>query len=207
MSGTEGPGVGGWDVTTTTDDPIVEPPSARAWRHSPAFRLVEWVLIIAVSIGTAMMIRTYVAQTFFIPTASMSPTLRIDDRIAIDKLSYRFRDPRRGEIIVFRGPERTQLAGIDLVKRIIALPGEKVSSANGRILVDGVPVDEPYLPKGAAGRNVAFLPFEVPKGKYFVMGDNRMVSNDSRIFGAIERDEIIGRAMIRIWPISRLGNL
>lgn len=194
-------------METATDGPAVGISSPRPWRQSPAFRLLEWILIVAAAIGTAMLIRTYVAQTFFIPTASMSPTLRIDDRIAIDKLSYRIRDPRRGEIVVFRGPERTQLAGIDLVKRIVALPGEKVSSANGRILVDGEPIDEPYLPKGAAGRNVAFLPFEVPAGKYFLMGDNRMVSNDSRIFGAIDRDDIIGRAMIRIWPISRLGKL
>jgi len=192
-------------VETATDEPAVGTPSPRPWRQSPAFRLLEWVLILAAAIGTATFIRTYIAQTFYIPTASMSPTLRIDDRIAIDKVSYRFRDPRRGEIVVFRGPERTQLAGIDLVKRIVALPGEKVSSANGRILVDGDPIDEPYLPKGAAGRNVAFLPFSVPAGKYFVMGDNRMVSNDSRLFGAIDREDIIGRAMIRIWPISRLG--
>ncbi|MFM7224670.1 MAG: signal peptidase I, partial [Actinomycetota bacterium] len=112
------------------------PVAAPRRRSSPVILLLEWILVVAAAIGTAVLIRTYVAQTFYIPSASMSPTLRVDDRIVIDKVTYRFRDPHRGDIVVFRGPPRTQLAGIDLVKRVVGLPGDRVAAVDGRIEVN-----------------------------------------------------------------------
>jgi signal peptidase I len=185
------------------DDPVPDSDVPRRRRSRPVVVAIEWLLVLLAALGTAVFVRTYIGQTFWIPTASMAPTLAVDDRVVIDKLSYRLREPRRGEIVVFRAPARADLAGTDLIKRIVALPGERISVRSGRVVVDGKVLPERYLPAGR--HSFDFLPYRVPEGSYFVMGDNRSVSNDSRIFGPVRRRDIVGRAMIRIWPFSRLA--
>lgn len=196
-------------MTVTAGDPAENAaPDAGAGtrrRYRTVVVAAEWALVLLAAIGTAVLVRNYVGQTFWIPTASMAPTLAVDDRVVIDKLSYRFREPGRGDIVVFRAPARSDLAGSDLIKRVVALPGEKISVRSGRVYIDGRQLREPYLPPSV--RSFDFLPFTVPEGRYFLMGDNRTVSNDSRIFGPVRREDIVGRAMIRIWPFSRLGTL
>ena len=135
----------------------------------------------------------------------MTPTLEINDRVVIDKVSYRFHDPHRGDIVVFRAPPKSDLANADLIKRVVGLPGDRIEAHDNRLYVNGKALREPYLAPGT--RNIGFLPITVPAGSYWLMGDNRPNSNDSRKFGAVRRRDIVGRAMIRIWPLSRLAKL
>lgn len=185
------------------------PPEAPRPRRGTRW-LVEWVLVLLVALGAAVLIRTYVAQTFFIPSASMEPTLMVGDRILVDKLSFHIHPVERGDIIVFkRPPLETDTTVSDLVKRVVGLPGEWISSApDGQVLINGKPLAEPYLTQAA--RNDPGPPIErqkIPKGEYFVMGDNRGDSSDSRVFGPIPGSLIVGGARFRIWPLSRIGGI
>ena len=166
--------------------------------------LIEWGLVLLVALGVAVLMRTYVVQTFYIPSGSMEPTLNIGDRILVDKLSYHLHAVHRGDIIVFaRPPGETLEPGVnDLVKRVIGLPGDTISAQNGQIDIDGKPLKEPWLPKGVVTDN--FGPVKVPQGYYFVMGDNRGFSSDSRVFGPISGKLIVGRVVMRIWPLSHI---
>jgi signal peptidase I len=182
---------------------------------------VEWVVIIAVALIGAVVIRTVLFQAFFIPSASMTPTLKVHDRILVNKLSYDLHAVHRGDIVVFkRSPD---MAGTDdgikdLVKRVIGLPGETITTtANGQIAVDGRVLSETYLPAGtlpgpAIMKVAGCLPgppdgCTIPPGHYFVMGDNRDDSSDSRVFGPIAKSQIVGRAFILIWPLPDFGLL
>jgi signal peptidase I len=166
--------------------------------------LIEWALVLLVALGVAVLMRTYVVQTFFIPSGSMEPTLNIGDRILVDKLSYHLHAVHRGDIIVFaRPPGETLEPGVnDLVKRVIGLPGETISAQNGQVYINGKPLKEPWLPKGVVTDD--FGPVHVPQGDYFVMGDNRGFSSDSRVFGPISGKLIVGRVVMRIWPLSHI---
>lgn len=154
--------------------------------------------------GLAVGVRTYVAQTFFIPSVSMQPTLLVGDRILVDKLSYRLHGVGRGDIVVFATPpkEQTDPAIKDLVKRVIGLPGDVISSSGGRVYIDGKPLTEPWLPPGTVTTDIKTQ--KIAPRHYFVMGDNRADSQDSRFFGPIPRSLIVGRVVMRIWPLSRL---
>jgi signal peptidase I len=165
--------------------------------------LIEWALVLLVALGVAVAMRTYVVQTFYIPSGSMEPTLDIGDRILVDKLSYHLHAVHRGDIIVFaRPPGETLEPGVnDLVKRVIGLPGETISAKGGQVYINGKLLPEPWLPKGVVTSN--FGPVHIPKGYYFVMGDNRPFSSDSRVFGPISGKLIVGRVVARIWPLSR----
>jgi signal peptidase I len=179
----------------------VPPPHTR----SRARRLViEWAAVVVVALLGALLIRSVVLQAFWIPSASMEPTLNINDRLLVNKLSYHMHPVHRGDIVVFRRSPNMVVAenDKDLVKRVIGLPGETIESTpDGRILIDGKALSEPYLPHGTAlGPPVAKQ--VVPPGRYFVMGDNRSDSTDSRFFGPIARSQILGRAFILIWPLS-----
>jgi signal peptidase I len=167
-------------------------------------------------------VKTFVAQAFYIPSESMVPQLQVNDRIVVSRLAYRLHDPRRGDIVVFDSPtprsepdegapERLvrgllQALGIappstdEFVKRVLALPGETVEGRNGRVLVDGKEVVEPYLPRGIMTGD--FSPVRVPSGHVWVMGDNRANSSDSRVFGPIRESSIVGRAVVRVWPVG-----
>jgi signal peptidase I len=164
----------------------------------------------------AVLLRSFVVQTFYIPSQSMEPTLQVGDRILVNKLSYHLHGVDRGDIVVFRRPPREEetCSGPlvnDLVKRVVGLPGETVSLHDGVVDINGKPLREPGLPAGdvttpGPGDTPYSLekPFRVPAGDYFLMGDNRTASCDSRYWGPISRSLIVGKVDVRIWPVSRL---
>lgn len=192
---TEGPG---------SEGPTVRAARAEARRKRRRRAIIEWIVVLIVALGVAVGMRTFVVQTFFIPSGSMEPTLNIGDRILVDKLSYHLHAVHRGDIIVFaRPPGETLEPGVnDLVKRVIGLPGETISGQNGQVYINGKPLAEPWLPKGVVTGN--FAPVKIPKNYYFVMGDNRDFSSDSRVFGPISGSLIVGRVVMRIWPLSHI---
>jgi len=136
----------------------------------------------------------------------MVPTLKVGDRVLVNKLSYKFHDVHRGDIVVFDAPPAAQAGNIkDLVKRVIGLPGETLEARDGKVYVNGRLLEEPYLPKGTPTTNLP--PTKVPAGSVFVMGDNRTASKDSRIFGAVKESSIVGRVFLRIWPPGSIGSM
>lgn len=184
------------------DDGAPPPPPARPRWVKTA---VEWVLIVGSALLAAFLIKTFLLQAFYIPSPSMEPTLNVDDRILVNKLSYRLHDVNRGDIVVFERPPNEFGAVRDLVKRVIALPGETVEGREGQVFVDGAPLPEPYLPDGST--TGAFGPEVIPPDHYWVMGDNRGNSSDSRVFKSIDESRIIGRAFVRVWPVGDFGFL
>ena len=179
-------------------EPIASPSTRRRNRW-----ILEWGIVFLVAITVAVGIRTYVLSTYYIPSASMEPTLMVNDRILVDKLSYRFDSIHRGDIVVFAKPgDFSDGPGVnDLVKRVIGLPGDQVSSQDNQVFIDGKPLSEPWLPAG--DYTTGIRPQTVPSGQLFVMGDNRNDSADSRVFGTIPKSLVVGRAIVRIWPLSR----
>lgn len=179
---------------------------ARAVPDPRARRVVEWVALIALALTVAFLLRTFVVQSFYIPSTSMTPTLEVGDRVLVNKLAYRFGDPTRGDIVVFKAPPGEGNGNVhDLIKRVIALPGETVEGRDGHIYIDGKPLTEDWLPRGVESRT--FGPESVPEGRYWVLGDNRFDSRDSTFFKSIPEDSIVGRAFARIWPLSNLSTL
>jgi signal peptidase I len=169
---------------------------------------VEWILVILGAIGVALLLKIFLFQAFYIPSSSMEPTLQIDDRVLVNKLSYDAHDVNRGDLIVFRRPEEISGDTRDLIKRVIGLPGESVSTDpdTGQVLIDGQPLIEPYLEPSVRSSGLE-TPVLVSEGHVFVMGDNRGNSQDSRVFGPIETDSIVGRAFIRVWPLDTIDFL
>ena len=154
---------------------------------------------IVVAIILAVLIRLFVVEPFYIPSGSMEPTLKEHDRIIVSKLNYRFQDPKRGDIIVFKYPVDPKR---NFVKRLIATGGETVQIKNGKLYIDGRPEPEDYLPRGLRFKD--FGPVKVPPGSYFMMGDNRNNSEDSRVWGFLPNDLIVGRALVIYWPPARV---
>ena len=169
---------------------------------------VEWILVIVGAIGVALLLKIFLFQAFYIPSSSMEPTLQIDDRVLVNKLSYDAHDVNRGDLVVFRRPEEISGDTRDLIKRVIGLPGESVSTDpdTGQVLIDGQPLIEPYLDPSVRSSGLE-TPVVVAEDHVFVMGDNRGNSQDSRVFGPIETDSIVGRAFIRVWPLSDIDFL
>src|SRR5687767_1803001 len=171
-------------------------------KRSSVKSAVEWVAIIGGAFVAALLIKTFLLQAFFIPSASMETTLLQGDRVLVNKLSYDLHDVHRGDIVVFKRPPGEEDQQIhDLIKRVIGLPGETIEAREGQIYIDDKPLEEPYLDAGVSTGD--FERQTVPEGKVFVMGDNRGDSKDSRFFGAIDESLIVGRAFIRVWPPSR----
>jgi signal peptidase I len=167
--------------------------------------LAEWVLAIGLAVVAAFVIKTFLVQAFVIPSGSMQHTLEINDRVLVSKFAYRISDVKRGDVIVFKNPQRLTGEPAQLIKRVAATEGDVIESVDGKVQVNGVVVDEPYLAPGTVTRD---LPRQtVPAGQVFVLGDNRSNSKDSRFIGTIATDTIIGKAFFRIWPLSRLGGL
>lgn len=195
-------------TATATLDPEPEapaadqPPRRRRRKRSSMRNTVEWVAIIGAALVAAVVIKTYLIQAFYIPSASMEPTLEIQDRVLVNKLSYRLHDVHRGDVVVFERPPNDRGQIRDLIKRVIALPGETVEGKDGTVYVDGRPLRESYLPTGTVTGD--FEPRTIPKDYVWVMGDNRSNSSDSRVFGAIAQSTIIGRAFVRVWPITAI---
>jgi signal peptidase I len=176
-------------------------------RRTPRRAFIEWAVILVVAVGVSFFMRAYAVQTFFIPSGSMEPTLQIGDRIIVSKLSLDFGSIHRGDILVFKAPPAEHCGEVvtDLVKRVIGLPGDHLTSHGNTIFVNGKPLVENwthYEPLSTPIANVT-----VPANQYFMMGDNHPNSCDSRMWGTVPRSYIIGRAFLRIWPVSRFGLL
>lgn len=191
------------------DHPEDDPPSeAPVRKKKDGFRnLVEWVVIIGGAFLVAFVVKTFLIQAFFIPSGSMLPTLHENDRVLVNKLSYDLHDPRHGDIVVLEDI-RGSLEVRDLIKRVIALPGETIEYRDCQLFLNGQRMNEPYLDPalvrvGQCGPPQE--PVEVEPGHVFVMGDNRDKSSDSRdpAIGQIASDDLIGRAFVVVWPTSR----
>ena len=189
------------------DQPSPEPPARRRALRSG----IEWLVVVVVALVAALLVKTFVLQTFFIPSASMEHTLNINDRVFVNKLSYDFHAVHRGDIIVFTpttAQRRIIGPGIDdLIKRVIGLPGDTIQGIGGQVYINGKPLNEPYLSAGvvATAGAVPLYKQKIPAGEYFLMGDNRGESKDSRYFGPIKGSQIVGRAFVRVWPLGRFG--
>ena len=199
------------------DEPVVERRAPRKSK-SPTRNALEWVAVIGGAILIAVVVRTFLLQTFWIPSPSMSPTLVENDRVLVNKLAYKFHDVNRGDVIVFERPPTEEPSEIkDLIKRVVALPGERVSIMDGKVRIDGRPLTEPYthgLPTVLDSCPTTYVPgidtekgFEVPEGHLLVLGDNRVNSHDGRCFGAIDEDLVVGRAFFLMWPPNHAGGL
>lgn len=165
----------------------------------------EWIEGVIIAFVIAMIIRTFVVQAFRIPTGSMHPTLKVRDRILVNKFLYKFRKPKRGEVIVFVYPENPKK---DYIKRLIAFGGEKVSIKDGEIYINGKRLQSPpsitsryYYSVGYYGTREVV----VPEGNFFVLGDNSANSKDSRYWGFVPEKNLIGQAFFIYWPLTRLG--
>lgn len=218
-------GVTGPETNPIVNDAVDTEVDDESEKHALPFWL-ELPLLILAALVIAVIIKTFFFQAFWIPSSSMEDTLLINDRVMVNKLAYRLGDLERGHVIVFddpRGaepPEETLLEAArrniteaiglsvprtEFIKRVIGLPGERVEIVDGKVLIDGVPIDEPYLKPGSVMPD--FGPIVVPPGEMFVMGDNRNASQDSRYFGTVPTDTIVGRAFVIMWPISRWTTL
>jgi signal peptidase I len=169
---------------------------------------IEWGVILLIAVLASFLVRTYAVQTFFIPSKSMNPTLHVGDRILVNKLSVRFGTINPGDIIVFKAPPTEHCDDgtfSDLVKRVIGIPGQTLTSKGNTVYVNGHPLKEPwtYFPT----LNPPIKKITLKANQYFVMGDNRANSCDSRFWGTVPRSDIIGKAFFRIWPLSRIGFL
>lgn len=168
--------------------------------------IVEWLVVVGGALIIALVIKAFLLQAFYIPSSSMVSTLNIGDRVLVNKLSYRLHDVHRGDLIVFSRPEGEADSAIsDLIKRVVGLPGDVVEGQNGRVLINGEPLDESYLDEGVTTGD--FEAIEVPAGHLFMMGDNRGDSRDSRFFGPIPEDSVVGRAFFRVWPLGDISTL
>jgi signal peptidase I len=166
--------------------------------------LLEFLVILIISFALVFgFVRPFVVEAFYIPSESMVPTLEVGDRVLANKFIYRFTEPERGDIVVFKSVEGGE---DDLIKRVVGIPGDKISVKNGTLLVNGKPQKEPYVNKRFPDRSFA-APTKVPPNHVFVMGDNRANSRDSRFFGPVPEKNIEGEAFIRFWPPNRLGML
>jgi signal peptidase I len=183
--------------------------------------VIELPILLAIAVVVAFLLKTFVAQAYYIPSGSMEPQLDVGDRVVVSKLAYHLHDPHRGDIVVFSSPEKSRSSGGDnpivgffkdvvegvglkqpdddvLIKRVIGLPGETVAGHDGHVFINGQQLQEPYLPATVLTED--FPATTVPPDHLWVMGDNRLDSRDSHIFGAIPESSVVGRAIGRVWP-------
>ena len=182
----------------------------------------ELPVLVILALGLALLIKTFLIQAFFIPSPSMEPTLTPGDRVLVNKFSYDFSEPNRGDVVVFENPNLVQepqgpigkftswlVEGLgfaqnpdeDFIKRVIGVPGDTIRVTKNAVYVNDVKQTEPYISENGGPEGT----WQVGEGQVFVMGDNRPNSSDSRVFGAIPIDSIVGRAFVKIWPPSRVG--
>ncbi len=166
--------------------------------------VIEFLVILLVSFALVFgFVRPFVVEAFYIPSESMGPTLRVGDRVLVNKFIYRFTEPERGDIIVF---ESVEGGSEDLIKRVVGVPGDEISVRGGKLLVNAEPQRESYVYEKFPDRSFS-NPTTVPKGHVFVMGDNRANSRDSRFFGPVPKEKIEGEAFLLFWPPDRIGGL
>lgn len=217
-------GLAGTDETHVEPDPTDRPTEVGdGKKHKKGSLLRELPILVVVAFAVALLIKSFVLQAFFIPSASMEPTLREGDRVLVEKLSYLVSEPKRGQVIVFERdvtgavveePEGNWVDDVtgafkglfgfptgdtqDFIKRVMAVGGDTIEGREDGLYVNGERVEEPYLEEGQT--TGVFGPFEVPADQLFVMGDNRDNSDDSRGFGAIPEESVVGHAFVLIWP-------
>jgi signal peptidase I len=190
--------------------------------------MAELPFLVLVALVLTVLVKGFLVQAFYIPSRSMEPTLDVGDRVVVNRLAYRLGEPRHGQVVVFLRPSETEqrdgagplgflrralAEGLgaappgseDLIKRVIGVPGDVVQGRGGKLWRNGRPVAEPYLP--AQTFTSDFGPIRVKRGFYWVMGDNREDSADSRVFGQVPESALVGRAVMRIWPAGHLGGL
>jgi signal peptidase I len=194
-----------------------EQPAAEPAKRPRVHPLVELVLVLALAFGLAYLVQGWVVKPYRIPSASMEPTLQIGDMVLVNRFIYHFHPPRRGDIIVFHPPGRGDTpirgakteASVNYIKRVIGLPDESLEIRHGTVFVHapGAPwhaLHENYV---ATHNYPKFGPVRVPSGDYFVLGDNRGNSDDSRVWGPLPRRNIIGKAFLIYWPLNRITTL
>ena len=181
-----------------------------AKRRSQMRAVWEWVFVVVIAIGAALFIRVFLFQQYYIDGPSMQTTLMPQDRVLVNKMSYKLHDVHRGDVIVF-DRVTNEVQHDDLIKRVLGLPGEALEIRSCVVYIDGVRVEEPYLnleqtsqiePSARCGSHTDMAPVVIPEDMVFVMGDNRVQSFDSRDFGPIDIDKVRGRAFVVIWPAS-----
>ena len=194
-------------------------PSPRVDRMSPEkaapaakeTSTVRWLLETAVLVGLAFLlaqgIKTFIVQPYIVPTGSMIPTIELKDRVLAEKISYRFREPEQGEIVVFENPDSSDPVAKILIKRVIAVGGQTVDLKDGKVYVDGEELSEPYVHGKVTDPGTVPLPIDIPPGYVWLMGDNRPNSGDSRFFGPQPTSAVDGRAFFTYWPPGRMGKL
>ncbi|PIR41117.1 MAG: signal peptidase I [Candidatus Yanofskybacteria bacterium CG10_big_fil_rev_8_21_14_0_10_46_23] len=191
---------------TDADSRADEKDSLQLRREAKAF-IWETLKIVIISLAIIIPIRYFVVQPFFVRGASMQPNFQNNDYILIDEISYRFKSPSRGEVVVFRSPEDTAQF---FIKRIIGLPGETIQIRDGQVRIfneqepQGIVLSETYLPDNLQTDGV--ITVKVDPNEYFVMGDNRPNSSDSRRWGPVNTTLITGRVLVRVWPLSDFGH-
>jgi signal peptidase I len=185
--------------------------------HSPGRVLRDWILVVVIALGAALLVRVYVLQQFYISGPSMESTLFENNRVLVNKLSYRLHDIRRSDVVVF--DRITTSGGViahdDLIKRVIGIAGDTVEIKDCKVLVNAKEIQEPYLDESVLAlpnavercRVIDMKPITVPKNQLFVMGDNRPESFDSRSFGTIPKHLVVGRAFAIVWPFGRIATL
>jgi signal peptidase I len=191
----------------STSTPLVENP----W--------IETLKTLGLSVVFAFGLRTAVAESCYIPTASMQPTLQINDKLIVDKISYRFANPVRGDIVVFNptaqlakevDAEGKQKFKENFIKRVIGVPGDRIEIKSGKVYINGKIISEKYLDEAPNYNwsSTALTPDGiVPKSHYLVLGDNRNNSYDSHYWGFVPKDKIVGKAIVRFWPLDRAGEI
>ncbi|MBF2015421.1 MAG: signal peptidase I [Rivularia sp. T60_A2020_040] len=175
--------------------------SSKLWRS-----LRENLILITIALVLAFLIRTFIAEPRYIPSDSMLPTLHTGDRLVVEKISYRFNSPKFGDIIVFQPPPELQRRGYPedqaFIKRVIGTPGDTLQIDDGKVYVNAKQLEEDYIKEPPSQ---PFPLIQVPPNQYFMMGDNRNDSNDSRYWGFLPKENMIGKATFRFWPLDRIG--
>lgn len=181
---------------TNSPDPV----GTGVWRSQR-----ENIRLVGIALCLAILIRIFVAEPRYIPSDSMLPTLHQGDRLLVEKVSYLFHPPQKGDIVVFEPPQALQNLGYRkdqvFIKRIIGKPGEIVNVSHGKVYINNKPLVEDYIAEPPAYELVST---PIPENEFFVMGDNRNDSNDSHVWGFLPKQNIIGRAVFRFWPLSRI---
>jgi signal peptidase I len=201
---------------------------ARDGDQSAGGSLIELVVIVAIALGVALGIQAFLVKPFRIPSESMVPTLEIGQRVLVNRLGEHFDDPERGDVMVFKPPQNADentcavshpaeqpcprsdggKSDTNFIKRVVGLPGDRLSVRRGRVYIDGEPQREPFINPDAQCA-LCNMPDEIviPKGQYYMMGDNRGASADSREWGPVPKDNMIGDAFATYWPPSKWGGL
>lgn len=196
--------------------------------------LVELVTIVGLAIGLFLLIQGFLVKPFRIPSESMVPTLAVGQRVLVDRVTFRFGDPERGDVVVFKPPSGAEddesgearcgaprveesacsrptptKSKTNFIKRVVGLPGEHLKVIKNRVYINGRRQDEPFIAKGTPCDDLCNLPREItiPRGEYFMMGDNRGASLDSRAWGPVPKKWLIGQAFASYWPPKRIGTL